>query len=160
MTLDKFARHISKRYKINDIKDLVQKVENQVSNNISNNLNYIEDKVVEHFKYESQKRQLEISNFQNELNAQHKRSLVNTDNIDNMMKKIKFCEDELTTLKTNIEKINKIMNTKVKEVVFFNTKEKIKALKKDVGNLIIIIIIIIIVFIENSIQVIEYTYTN
>lgn len=144
MTVDKFARHISKRDKINniDIEDLVKNVEKEISDNISNNLNYIENEVVDHFKYELQQNQLGISNFEKELKVQNKRSLENTENIGNVLKKLKLCEE-------NIEKINIIMQTKIKEVVFFNAKEKIKGLKNDIDN-----------FIAKKKEIVDSVYNN
>lgn len=105
MTLDKFGRHISKRYKINEIDTKDQQADNVFL------------KILDHKKYS-----LDIE--------------LNINKIFSDIKSLdEFVKNENELLKDNIEKINQIMKTKIKEVVFFNMKESIKGFRMDIEKL-------------------------
>lgn len=112
MTLDKFGRHISKRFKINDID--IKDVVNEVTNNVS--LKMLDYK----------KNTLDIG-----LNMN-----VNINKISREIKSLEeFVKNENNLLKDNIEKINQVMRTKITDDVFLNAKEIIKQFREDIEEL-------------------------
>lgn len=108
MTLDKFGRHISKRYKINEI-DINNLVNEAINNILLKDLDYKKNRL---------------------------HTELNINKISSDMKSLEeFVKNENKLLKDNIEKINQIMTTKIKEVVFFNAKESIKRFRTDIEKL-------------------------
>lgn len=114
MTIDKFGRHISKRYNPNNFnstlleKNIVENVENRIIGNFSKDIKYIENKLIQNFQKEVQSKVESVETNVKDLN---KRLIENDEAMQGISKKIKLFEDKNNEITENFfSKVSKCEN--------------------------------------------------